>query len=595
MVRHNGPAYLDHHQESHVNDFTSSLLENGYITMEVRLSETICLVPANMGQSSLACSLLILLTIFAHLYISPFTKVEESFTIQAVHDILNYGVLDISEYDHLQYPGVVPRSFVGPLILSAISVLPLKVLRIFNSSFSPSNLDTQFLVRSIIGLTNGLGLIYLKNQAQKLLDRRAQESHFKKHDGNEADKPKNSHIGLFFCIFCVSQFHLMYYSSRPLPNFVIVLPLVNFALGLVLNGKKPHFAISLLAFCSIVFRLELIGLTAGLALSLLSTRRISLSKTVMFGSLGAMLGATVSLYVDSYFWQNWTLPELDAFLFNVVEGESVKWGTMPFHAYLTNSLPMIFIPPTVLLLNFVGFRVAPKELKIIAQAAYFHIFILAFQPHKEWRFIVYAVPVITLVASCGASHIFTAQKGSFVLKLIIAASPLLSLAVSVAFALVSSLNYPGGHALSQFNQYVISNNIKDATVHMDVPACMTGITLFGELDEEFNISYDKTETLSAQRMAWPSFDYLITAIADPQHFASPGGNSWELIFSTKAFSGINIPFFQQLVKNEMENKFQLAREILHQRSLYPLTSAVEGNITSDVLFTFRRKSSSSDN
>jgi alpha-1,6-mannosyltransferase len=66
--------------------------------------------------------------VMLHLYVSPYTKVEESFNIQAIHDILVHGVPSknvdqflMANYDHVSFPGSVPRTFVGALVLSGLS------------------------------------------------------------------------------------------------------------------------------------------------------------------------------------------------------------------------------------------------------------------------------------------------------------------------------------------------------------------------------------------------------------------------------------------------------------------------------------------
>ena len=81
-----------------------------------------------MRYIDILLSFLIPTLIFIHLVVSPYTKVEESFNIQATHDIITYGfpTKDIdkrlrAEYDHLTFSGAVPRTFVGALTLAGLS------------------------------------------------------------------------------------------------------------------------------------------------------------------------------------------------------------------------------------------------------------------------------------------------------------------------------------------------------------------------------------------------------------------------------------------------------------------------------------------
>lgn len=66
--------------------------------------------------------------VLLHLHLAPYTKVEESFNIQAVHDLLTYGIPSNevgetlkTQYDHMTFPGAVPRTFVGAVLLAGCS------------------------------------------------------------------------------------------------------------------------------------------------------------------------------------------------------------------------------------------------------------------------------------------------------------------------------------------------------------------------------------------------------------------------------------------------------------------------------------------
>jgi len=69
-----------------------------------------------------------------HHLAAPYTKVEESFNIQAIHDILINGIplrdagpFFTANYDHLTFPGSVPRTFVGAVTLAGL-ISPLRLV-----------------------------------------------------------------------------------------------------------------------------------------------------------------------------------------------------------------------------------------------------------------------------------------------------------------------------------------------------------------------------------------------------------------------------------------------------------------------------------
>lgn len=80
-----------------------------------------------LAVASLA--LLFPVLILLHLFIAPFTKVEESFHVQAAHDLIAHGLpngwndlsLNRTHYDHFAFPGAVPRSALGAVALALLS------------------------------------------------------------------------------------------------------------------------------------------------------------------------------------------------------------------------------------------------------------------------------------------------------------------------------------------------------------------------------------------------------------------------------------------------------------------------------------------
>ncbi|PHH58476.1 hypothetical protein CDD80_2257 [Ophiocordyceps camponoti-rufipedis] len=75
-----------------------------------------------------------------HLLLTPYTKVEESFALQATHDMLVYGTplsapRLTATYDHFAFPGAVPRTFVGPVLLAGLAQPILSVVGFRHAQF----------------------------------------------------------------------------------------------------------------------------------------------------------------------------------------------------------------------------------------------------------------------------------------------------------------------------------------------------------------------------------------------------------------------------------------------------------------------------
>lgn len=465
--------------------------------------------------------------ILIHLVCSPYTKVEESFNIQATHDILKHGlplanttaVLE-RDFDHVSFPGSVPRTCTGALILATISWPFTWLLG------SPE--QTQLLVRAVLGVLSAASLWSVRNAVDTAYGRTA---------------------GRWFVLLQTSQFHVVYYSSRTLPNsFAFVL--TNLALHELIivkavaarstrSVKRRRLACTLLTVAGVVFRSEIAILLAAETAYMLVRRRASLTREIIpAGAAGAVIGLLATVSVDSLFWQRFPLwPELVGFYYNTILGKSSEWGTSPFHHYILNATPRLLLNPMTYLVCIpaaLGFKAlqGPSQ-DILAPHAVF-ILVYSLLPHKEWRFVIYSVPALTAVAAAGAAWIWNRRSKSVVYKtlsMLMVASTLASYVASLGLLYVSSLNYPGGEALHRLHELVQSPN---QSVHLDNLACQTGVTRF--LQSRPSWTYDKTEDQDQllDPVFWQQFDYVL--VENPKRVIG----SWLALDSVAAFDGVTL-------------------------------------------------------
>ncbi|KAL7942242.1 glycosyltransferase family 22 protein [Trichoderma barbatum] len=468
-----------------------------------------------------------------HLLAAPYTKVEESFNLQATHDILTYGTptQDIharlsSTYDHFTFPGAVPRTFVGSVLLAGLSQ-PLVALAGFQHA--------QFIVRAVLGCFNVACLVFF---------------------GRAMREPFGKGAARWWVLLSVSQFHVVFYLSRTLPN-MFAFGLTTLASAFLLPQNDPRRthvrsckAIGLLVFATAVFRSELAILLAATGLLIVAKSRLSLRKIITVFLVAFVTALGLSVPVDSYFWQRPLWPELAGFYYNAVLGSSSNWGVSPWHYYFTSALPRLLLNPLCFpLIGLAALHPATRrQVQDLIIPPLVFIAVYSIQPHKETRFIFYAVPSLTAAAAVGANFFSTRYSKSILYSLptvVLALSVLASFAGSTLMLLFSSLNYPGGDAVSQL--YAITANIDSPPpqllIHADVLTCMTGLTLFGQnlygsmpTPSSPLLIFDKTEADDelVRPLFWFQFDYVL--MEDP----SLVYGTWETIGQIHSYDGIQI-------------------------------------------------------
>ncbi|GAB2232333.1 hypothetical protein Droror1_Dr00011365 [Drosera rotundifolia] len=432
----------------------------------------------------------------------PYTKVEESFNMQAMHDII-YHRHHLDEYDHLEFPGVVPRTFIGAWLVSVMAAPVISIL----SFFSLPKIYSLITVRLMLG---GIILSTLRFFRVQIRMKFGQQ------------------VEAFFVIFTSIQFHFLFYCTRPLPN-TLALGLVNMAYGNLLKGSF-YTALDFLIAATIIFRCDMLLLLGPIGLGLLLTRSISLWKAIKHCVGTALLCVGFTFLVDSIMWRKLLWPEFEVFWFNSVLNRSSEWGVHPFHWYFTSALPrsLLLAYPLFMLSLLLDRRTLPYALPVLSFVALYSKL-----PHKELRFIISSVPMFNLAAAISASRIYNNRKKSFWRLFYVGMLGLLliSLGCSAIFFMASYENYPSGYGIKKLHQAGHSErSMSEIFVHIDTFSAMNGITRFCENDHPWR--YSKEEGIPLDELQSRNFSYLLN-----EH---PQIDGFKCLFKTDGFSSIRL-------------------------------------------------------
>ncbi|XP_042064323.1 dol-P-Man:Man(7)GlcNAc(2)-PP-Dol alpha-1,6-mannosyltransferase-like [Salvia splendens] len=437
-----------------------------------------------------------------YVFMAPFTKVEESFNVQAMHDIL-YHRHHIEQYDHLEFPGVVPRTFIGSILVSALA----SPVALAASLLQYPKLYSLYAVRLALGFIILSSLRFFRIQIRKNF---------------------GSQVEAFFVILTAIQFHMLFYCTRPLPN-ILAFGLVNLAYGYWFQ-RRFYAALNSLVFATIVFRCDILLLVSPLGLELLLTRSISLRKAVISCVIAASFFIGLTVMVDSVMWRRMLWPELEVFWFNSVLNRSSEWGIHAFHWYFTSALPrslLVAYPLSVLGL-FLDRRIRIYVIPVLS-----FVTLYSKLPHKELRFIISALPIFNLSAAIAASRIYNNRKKSLwkYLNIAMLGLFLISLGCTILTFMASYENYPSAHALNALHKMgYLEHNPNDSWVHIDTFSAMNGISRFCENHEPWR--YSKEEGIPIQEFQQRNFTYLLSEHAQI--------NGYKCLLSTTGFSGTRL-------------------------------------------------------
>ncbi|XP_043717456.1 dol-P-Man:Man(7)GlcNAc(2)-PP-Dol alpha-1,6-mannosyltransferase isoform X2 [Telopea speciosissima] len=429
-----------------------------------------------------------------YVFMAPYTKVEESFNVQAMHDIL-YHRHHLEKYDHLEFPGVVPRTFIGAFLVAILSSPVILLIRLLDLP----KLYSLFVVRLV------LGCIVLSTLRFFRIEVRRKFGH---------------QVEAFFVLLTAFQFHMLFYCTRPLPN-ILALALVYLAYGFWFKGSF-RATLSSLVCATIIFRCDTLLLLGPIGLALLLTKSISLWEALKCCVSTALLCIGFTIVVDTIMWRRFVWPEFEVFWFNSVLNKSSQWGTYVFHWYFTSALPRSLLAayPLFVLGMFLDRRIFGYVVPVLS-------FVLLYSklPHKELRFIIGSTPMLNFAAAVAASR----MKKAFWkwLNLMMLGSLLASVGCSIIMFLASYENYPAGYALKALHQIGHDTDEgKETWVHIDSFSAMNGISHFSEND--FPWRYSKEEGIAKEEFHNRNFTYLLNEHADI--------NGFKCLFSVNGFS-----------------------------------------------------------
>ncbi|KAJ1678053.1 alpha-1,6- mannosyltransferase [Spiromyces aspiralis] len=212
--------------------------------------------------------------------------------------------------------------------------------------------------------------------------------------------------------------------------------------------------VAMLVVASVIFRFEVAVFAIPMISAELLARSIAPLMVARVACIAFVASLAATIAVDSYYWQQVPLwPEWQVFQFNVIQNKSSLWGVSPWHAYFTVFIPKLLLAGTPLAL--LGVLSLPSLWRFTLPTM-IAIAVFSYLPHKEWRFIIHAVPILNLASAHLVNKAVVSTRGSAkILRLVPRLALTLVLLVNLSLTGIgvwrAYYNYPGGVAFEKLH------------------------------------------------------------------------------------------------------------------------------------------------
>ena len=395
----------------------------------------------------LICYLCLPLIALYYLLETPFANVEERFILNTAYDF-SHGV-PYEEFHHIKHPHVVPRTILPSLILTLIAK-PLIWLNV-------RPIIIQIVLRAIVAIPGIFGYYFIAREMRSRYGVNYMRA---------------------FLVLTALQSKTTYYISRTYPN-IVAQNLLIYMWGFILRNDYLS-AVKIVCYVAVILRSEVALLLIPLCIGFLFYSKFDVWRLLKAGAIHSFTALFLTAIPDSFFWKNWgrfVWAELTAFIFNVIDGTSIKWGASEFSFYFER-IPSMLRIHWIIIVSLMAIAILSRKISIYPFiCGAFYVFTYSLLPHKEERFVTYINPLWNILMILGASVFMSIKVKplNFLLKALIP--------VIIVYLFLSSEkefqfrvgDYVGGIAAQSLYNYVPRQNI---SVLLSEHCVQHGATLF---------------------------------------------------------------------------------------------------------------------